>query len=574
MANGECENVKREDVKREGVNLEDVRRDTDHASRFTFHASRITLYALTLILLAYLLVATLYAIFTPAWQVPDEPAHFNYARYLAQTRQLPVLQPGDYPHAYLEQIKTLRFPPDMSIDPIRYEFHQPPLYYVLAAGVYALFAGVGLPAQLLAMRLLSVAFGALLLLVSYRSVTLIFPRRPALALGATAFIAFVPMRVAMSAGVNNDGLADLLLGLVLLLLLRYILSRNPVGHALSVTSDSPAARSLPTRAHTLLLLGFLLGLIMICKSTVYIALPLAGLALLWRELYCGRPGHRLADLVRAITLVGAPALLIAGPWFLRNSLVYGGFDILGLGRHDAIVEGQRRTPDLIAQMGLKTSLLYMARTAFQSFWAQFGWMGILVDSRIYNVLYAFSGLTLLGVALAFLRRVGLWPTIPPFEPAQAGFANVAATSSRPKAVVGHGPALALLGLTLLFTLLSFVWYNLQFVQPQGRYLFRALLPIGLLVAIAWRALLTRRGSLVAALVLAASALILLIYGFIAGDLPTFWLALSAGLAIAFVICAAILPRAWSAALTVLPYAGLFILDFVCLFGFIVPYFRG
>jgi len=596
----------------------DVKHEAPHVSRFTFHVSRLSIAILISIILAYLVVATLYATFTPAWQVPDEPAHFNYARYLAETGQFPVLQVGDYPHDYLEQIKARGFPPDMSIDPIRYEFHQPPLYYVFAAGVYALFVGAGLPAQLLAMRLLSVVFGALLLLVSYRSVALIFPRRPALALGTTAFIAFIPMRVAMTAGINNDGLAELLLGMVLLALLRYLTQR--VGHACSVTTDaeprsgasSDAERDAEsaassrvrsprrTPAGTLLLLGFLLGLAMICKSTVYIALPLAGLALLWGELGAGRPGHRLGDLARAIALVGAPALLMAGPWFLRDSLVYGGFDLLGLGRHDAIVFGQLRTADWIAQVGLGSALAGMARTTFQSFWAQFGWMGVLVDSRIYNALYAFSGLTLLGVLLAFWRRVGLWPTIPHTAPAgrsvgQSPTLPVAPTTNtatntrmaasadpirvfvapfRGRLTSGHWAALALLGLTLLFTVLSFVWYNIQFVQPQGRYLFRGLLPIGLLTAAGWRALLTRRGSLVAAAALAAGVLALLAYGLVAGDLPSFWLALGGGLAVAFAIRAAVLPRAWGAALTALPYAGLFILDFVCLFGFIVPALRG
>ena len=77
----------------------------------------------------------------PAWQAPDEPAHYNYIRYLAETGRFPVLQMGDYPHDYLEEIKSRRFPPDLSIDPIRYEYHQPPLYYSLAAPVYLLAKG-------------------------------------------------------------------------------------------------------------------------------------------------------------------------------------------------------------------------------------------------------------------------------------------------------------------------------------------------------------------------------------------------------------------------------------------------
>ena len=58
-------------------------------------------------------------------------------RFVATTGGFPVLQMGDYPHAYMEEIKSRKFPPDLSIDPIRYEFHQPPLYYALLAPIYA-----------------------------------------------------------------------------------------------------------------------------------------------------------------------------------------------------------------------------------------------------------------------------------------------------------------------------------------------------------------------------------------------------------------------------------------------------
>ena len=88
---------------------------------------------LLVILALYLILGVLYAVRTPAWQAPDEPAHYNYVRFVATTGGFPVLQMGDYPHGYMEEIKSRKFPPDLSIDPIRYEFHQPPLYYALLA---------------------------------------------------------------------------------------------------------------------------------------------------------------------------------------------------------------------------------------------------------------------------------------------------------------------------------------------------------------------------------------------------------------------------------------------------------
>src|SRR3989337_693811 len=106
-----------------------------------FSAQRLTFSLLLLICLIYLLLGYLYAVNTPAWQVPDEPAHYNYIRDVARTGRLPVLRMGDYDQAYLERLKSNRFPPDLPIDSVRYESYQPPLYYLLATPVFLLFAG-------------------------------------------------------------------------------------------------------------------------------------------------------------------------------------------------------------------------------------------------------------------------------------------------------------------------------------------------------------------------------------------------------------------------------------------------
>src|SRR5262245_2414668 len=88
-------------------------------------------FGFSLIAWLYLALAWLYALNTPPWQVPDEPAHYNYVRALAEHAALPVLQPGDYDQTYLEKIKREKFPPSLPIDSIRYEAHQPPSYYLL-----------------------------------------------------------------------------------------------------------------------------------------------------------------------------------------------------------------------------------------------------------------------------------------------------------------------------------------------------------------------------------------------------------------------------------------------------------
>ena len=73
------------------------------------------------------------------WQAPDEPAHYNYVRALAEGGGFPVMEPGDYDQTYLSRLTSEGFPPALPVDAVEYEDHQPPLYYLLATPVYWLF---------------------------------------------------------------------------------------------------------------------------------------------------------------------------------------------------------------------------------------------------------------------------------------------------------------------------------------------------------------------------------------------------------------------------------------------------
>jgi 4-amino-4-deoxy-L-arabinose transferase-like glycosyltransferase len=475
--------------------------------------TRTTTWLLVVVVLAYGVLGTLYAVHTPAWQVPDEPAHYNYVKYLVDTGHFPILKLGDYRHAYLEEIKQARFAPEYSVDSIRYEFHQPPLYYVLAVPVYALFGGALLP-----LRLLSVALGAVLIGVAYRLIIEIFPCRVDIALGTAAFVAFVPMHLALSAGVENDILAELLLALALLLVVR--LWRMD-------TASSQAQLSL----------GLILGLGLVTKSTLY--LPLFALYLL--VLY--RAGWRLGAVVRLSLF----PLLLAVPWWLRNVAIYGWPDVLGLIRHDTVVEGQLRTADYLATSGWGQFLADFGTTTFHSFWGKFGWMGVGLDNRLYLALGVWSGLAALGALMAWarahraLQREQRW-------------------------------ALGLLALAVLLTAGSYLAYNTQFLQHQGRYLFPALIPLGLAAAVGWWEVLRRDriGPMVA--LLAAGIVALGVWGVWRRDLPLWPMGLLAIPATALVV-RRVLPKQWDGTLLAVPYLLLIPLDLVSLFCFVVPQLR-
>ena len=143
-------------------------------------------WPLLLILACYLLVGILFAAQVPDWQAPDEPAHYNYVRQLANGR-LPIIAPGDYDQAYLDEIREARFAPQYSIDDIEYEDWQPPLYYLLLTPIFSLTNGALLP-----LRLASVLIGAGVIWLAYRIARLLFPEAEWVAWSTAVFVDFIP----------------------------------------------------------------------------------------------------------------------------------------------------------------------------------------------------------------------------------------------------------------------------------------------------------------------------------------------------------------------------------------------
>jgi 4-amino-4-deoxy-L-arabinose transferase-like glycosyltransferase len=400
---------------------------------------------LATIVTVYCLLGFAYAVETPKWQTPDEPAHYNYIVYLAENGRFPVLQEGDYPHQYLEEIKAAGFPPEMSIETIRYESHQPPLYYALAAVLFRLTSPLGFDVQFLALRLFSVALGAGLLLVAYAIATAVFPADPCVPLTATAMMATLPMHIAMSAAINNDTLAELILALVIWL------SIMEIKEGLSLRRT--------------LALGVLVTLALLTKTTIYTPVILAVLvALVVRARACG-----WRTVLQQLGIVCGLALLSVW-WFVRNVITYGNLDLFGWHRHDAIVFGQPTTANWIAEHGLAQTIQDFLLVSFRSFWAQFGWMGVLIDSRLYLFLALVSIAVGVGFVLWLVRVVRSGQILTGFQ----------------------RWALVLLLVVLLAVVAGHVWYNLKFVQHQGRYLFSALVPISVAFALGlleWPALL-------------------------------------------------------------------------------------
>ncbi len=502
------------------------------------------------ILLVYLVAGVLYVTLTPLWQSPDEPAHYNYVGYLVAHTGYPELTAGCYNQSYLNRLTREKFPPHLPLDSICYEFHQPPLYYQLAAPVFV--AGAGAP---LALRLFSVVLGAGVVVLAFYIGRTIFPRRTGIAFGAMAFAAFVPMHVAMLASANNDALAELILAAIMLLLVRRLCVATP-----------PGTRN---NFH----LGILLGLGLLTKVTVYIAIPLIGITLIMAGLPGRKPeadSFNWPKLLKQAVVIFGVALVIAAPWYLRNLNVYGGFDILGLQRHDEIVTGQLRAEDYLGDVGVTNYVKSFATTTFRSFWGQFGWMAVPMDGRTYRLL---TVLVIVAGAGAITFIGSRWKNPAAHQQNSPAGASTDQIKSSFYLTRCQRHCLLLMAAAILLMGLGYGWYNLTFVQFQGRYLFPGLIPTGIFFALGLsEALSPRRAWWLAGALLAALGWIAPV-SWSSGELDK-WATLILGAFLSIAVGRMFAPRCQPAITTatlVACYAGLALLTLFSPFWFIVPY---
>ncbi len=394
----------------------------------------------------------------PIFEGPDEIEHYRYIRTLAETHALP--------------------------DPLgqfRGEYHQAPLYYLLNAPIALLvkgddfaaiearrnpyygawidvpgndnkniylhtraeafpYDGSGTARAVHLMRLLSVALGTITLIAGYAIFRRLWPADPVRRLLALGIIAFWPQFLYLSGTINNDNLLIALATITLWLLLR--------GLQDGLTTRGAAA------------LGLALGALLLTKvSAGVIALPV-GLALILMQTQDRRAWRRIA-------LAGGIVLLVAGWWYLRNTIRYhdpaGTKAVLTTWKGEVIRPGK-----LALDIGLER-----APFAYETLWARFGQGAVAAASWIYTV---FDGLVIatgIGLLTVLFRR------------------------RMTRSVVQQGSVLVIFALVWIGALLY--WACTAWSGNQGRYLLPGIAAWGALAGCGLDHLLPRRVKLPAAL---------------------------------------------------------------------------
>jgi 4-amino-4-deoxy-L-arabinose transferase-like glycosyltransferase len=402
---------------------------------------------LALIIGGYLVLGALYALNTPPWQTPDEPAHYNVIAQIAAEGCCPIISEEDWNAAYLAELTRSQFPPGADLTSVSYEDHQPPLYYLLATPLYTLTGG-----SLVALRMFSVVLGTGIIGAAYVLGVRLIPHYKVFGLAAAGFVAFVPQHLAILASVNNDSLALLIMAVIMVIAVGYV--RNPIERDHDGSMQPLYVAKLPHAAA----LGGVVGLAYLTKLTVYLPATLVvAVAIIsrWRM-----EGHRVGWFARQTAWAAGLAILLALPLWVRNALTYGFPDIFALGRHGEVVTGQLRTAEYVAESGLATYFSDLLRVTFNSFWGQFGWMAVPLPRREYQLIGGFLLITGLGLGVLLTRY-------------------------RPKLLWPQKAAMWVLAAAVIGSIINYSVYNTEFVQFQGRYLYPMMLPFALMIASGW-----------------------------------------------------------------------------------------
>ncbi|MEW5987956.1 MAG: phospholipid carrier-dependent glycosyltransferase, partial [Chloroflexota bacterium] len=346
--------------------------------------------ALTAILVAFIGLGLAYSVINPLHEATDELRHYRFVRHLILYRRLPV----------------------QGQEECRSQSHHAPLFYVLGAVATGWietgrdlcyeppanpfwayrywevgrdnknqylhgpdeefpWRGEALAAHLL--RAMNVLVGAGVVWLTWAAGRALWPQRPALALGATAFVAFNPMFLYLAGAINNDVLAAFSGAAVTLACLHLL--RDPQG----------------IRPRWGVWLGGLLGLALLSKfSLAAVILPIE-VAMTW----VAWPKRQWRAWLSANTLVVVIAAALAGWWFVRNQLLYDeptGFQMV------TELWGVRDPADSV---GLAISELPYF---WSSLWGRFGFGQIPLPQAIYTGLF---GLTIVG-GLGLLLDFGFW----------------------------------------------------------------------------------------------------------------------------------------------------------------------
>jgi len=316
----------------------------------------------------------------PVWSPIDEIAHFGYVQSLAEGDGVPVIgrdlirdevlvaAKNSPTSVYREQpYQPTNTDPNWGAVRQQYEATAGPTYYALMVLPYWIGRPFGVPGELLAIRLATVALALVAIPLTWALARRLFPRHPAVWLIAPALL--VATNAFSFGSVTNDPLSMTLAVAAVLALLRALDDR-------------------PTPGGTVLA-GVLLGAGLVTKATTLTVAPLL-VAVVVTWWWSARPA--LARVGRVVATVVATTTVVVLPWMWWN-----------LSTYDAL----SGVDEVNNALGPPSSAFSLGRLSTELGDARLGlWANQLVLGRRYGgfwlLLVVLTGIA--GIAVAWIRR--------------------------------------------------------------------------------------------------------------------------------------------------------------------------
>lgn len=418
----------------------------------------------------------IYSAIIPPWQAPDEPKHFEYVKLLYGKRRMigwsditPSLEreiissmdEHDYWRSgwFLKRGETFQ---EMWGN-TSHKLEQPPLSYILYVIPLPLFPGEDMALQLYAMRCISIILSALIVVIAFLTIEELFPNNEFLLIGIVAFIVFLPMHTFMTSSVNSDHLAELFTSL---LMLSWIVIFKKGLTRLRIVSIGLSA---------------ILGLF--AKRTALVAIPTCIVAV---PIYLGGRASRaqlswskLALVIGLATVAIGTGICLGGRLQIAQSFPRLSKVINHVYTYYLFLPSEQ-FPFTFHQGYFSHEALQVYRSwvesMFESFWGNFGWLKIRLDTPLYLLMGLVSLAAFIGLCL-FSSRVARIPHL--------------LTKWQKK-------SLLLFSLSVLFDFIIIIakqirdWGYEWGGRPQGRFLFPVIIPIATLFMLGLRELVPAR----------------------------------------------------------------------------------
>jgi 4-amino-4-deoxy-L-arabinose transferase-like glycosyltransferase len=380
---------------------------------------------------------------------PDEGRHMNYVKLLLNEGALPYLEPDPAAPGRTREHATA------------HSLH-PPLYYALLVPIYALLRGLPGESEWHVLRAFSVLLCVAALPLWYAIALQIGRQERWFARLSVAHIALLPILGMTSGVINNDSATFFAVALFLWLLAVKFPNEESIRSAW--------------------LIGVCFGLGGLCKATALLCNGIALLVYWWvqRDVV----PFRCATFWKRAAVVALCVLIICGPWYGRNLMLYGQF--AGPIEHGySLVDNGILPRGGVLVMMLHDNFPFVLRTAlwsiFYSLWSQKDWIPETIRPAVYAVLSSYCVLAVAGLLIMRTRRTkGSASDEPQTETSSARW-------QRAGTIALWAPLSALiLNWLACVTIALFQHWGWH---EGGRYLLPSLGGLGIMLAVGWRGLL-------------------------------------------------------------------------------------